>query len=972
MTLDALGRTVSALDAAGKTTSSAYGLGTANGDSATYATSTGTDANGHVAVSFTDALGRTRYSQSESGKAGGTLVVVEQTAFQYNALNKPTSVTAKDLSPQSGQTITTVTTTEQYDDQGRQTNLNDPDRGIHTYSYDANGNMIADVSGTRTVGYSYDLLGRIGCIQDIVPTFDAYGACTSGANPFVKNTYDADPNGITWSGTNYTIGRLTQSFAINYFPSPDNTQGKVTENMQYDQRGRLVTERLNVTATGGTLAFPTFPQYQKTQTYNDADQPMMTQTTVGGSAGYTVSQAYDSTSGTLTGLSNNSTGVANLATLSYNGQGLISDVNALTTTGSALANEHFTYDPNLRANGTSATWQGGSGSTGTIYSDSRIYDAADNVLSVSATQAAVPGQSGSGGTETQNFCYNEQNRLVWAGNSGTVPAAGNGTCGNGTFQSALGTSYATSFASTYLGQQWQAPLNGGNTQQQYLYCDSTHPHQLTGIYPLGTTCANLSGAVYSSSYDNWGNETSRMFSGTTGALSYDGQDHVVRWNAGATNEEWYAYDGAGQRVLRRTTNSSGTSYIVYAFGVEEHAYDASGTNVGNTSYYTLAERPIGELTNTGTQFFLTDTLGSVVSSFTNISGGAAVKGNQAFGPYGNTRYKQGTMGTARGFTGQYNDSTGLDYYNARYYDPVAGRFLSADIAQGNLSGMNPYEYVGGNPETHNDPTGQCWPWCTALIGAVVGAAIGVGVQAVSNAVQGKSITSGLLEAGVAGGISGAIVGVLGPGAGLAGAIGIGALSGGLGSAAAQVVSNVTSGKSWNSGVLEAGITGAVIGGLTGGLFKAAAPLLMKVGGSAGNALRTIAGRVSLGDLENTGNFRAGALEHIFTGSNGGGYHYEGIPNTPGATVPGTATPPNAFGVYEAKVTINGIDKKGAGGSTFFPKSMSPQDVVDAINEAYNTRTFIKGNTYRGVSSSGMSVQMFLNSADEIISAFPRM
>ncbi len=52
--------------------------------------------------------------------------------------------------------------------------------------------------------------------------------------------------------------------------------------------------------------------------------------------------------------------------------------------------------------------------------------------------------------------------------------------------------------------------------------------------------------------------------------------------------------------------------------------------------------------------------------------------------------------------------------------------------------------------------------------------------------------------------------------------------------------------------------------------------------------------------------------------------------------------------------------------------MSPQDVVDAINQAYNTRTYIKGNTYRGVSSSGMPVQMFLNSADEIISAFPRV
>ncbi len=33
-------------------------------------------------------------------------------------------------------------------------------------------------------------------------------------------------------------------------------------------------------------------------------------------------------------------------------------------------------------------------------------------------------------------------------------------------------------------------------------------------------------------------------------------------------------------------------------------------------------------------------------------------------------------------------------------------FLSADVTQGNMQGMNPYAYVGGNPETRNDPTGQ--------------------------------------------------------------------------------------------------------------------------------------------------------------------------------------------------------------------------------------------------------------------------
>ena len=57
--------------------------------------------------------------------------------------------------------------------------------------------------------------------------------------------------------------------------------------------------------------------------------------------------------------------------------------------------------------------------------------------------------------------------------------------------------------------------------------------------------------------------------------------------------------------------------------------------------------------------------------------------------------------------------TGLDYYVSRYYDPVAGVFLSADTKEGNAQGMNPYAYVAQNPETLTDPSGQMYgcPGC---------------------------------------------------------------------------------------------------------------------------------------------------------------------------------------------------------------------------------------------------------------------
>ncbi len=124
----------------------------------------------------------------------------------------------------------------------------------------------------------------------------------------------------------------------------------------------------------------------------------------------------------------------------------------------------------------------------------------------------------------------------------------------------------------------------------------------------------------------------------------------------------------------------------------------------------MGGRLIGEQTGTSskaTSFLLTDLLGSVLANFSNTPGSAAVQGNRVYDPYGTQVYQKGSMGTFKGFTGQYEDTvSGLDYYNARYYDPVVGRFISADSVQGNAQGLDPYAYVGGNPVTHADPTGQ--------------------------------------------------------------------------------------------------------------------------------------------------------------------------------------------------------------------------------------------------------------------------
>jgi RHS repeat-associated protein len=135
---------------------------------------------------------------------------------------------------------------------------------------------------------------------------------------------------------------------------------------------------------------------------------------------------------------------------------------------------------------------------------------------------------------------------------------------------------------------------------------------------------------------------------------------------------------------------------------------------------------VGELNSTSMEFVLTDDLGSVRAAITNQAGTATVVGYMGYGPFGFVQYHAGQTGTNKGYTGQYNDPlSGLDYYVARYYDPVVGLFLSADTVQSNLQGFDPYAYVGNNPETVTDPTGHCDFWCSVVTDAVNGIDAGV-------------------------------------------------------------------------------------------------------------------------------------------------------------------------------------------------------------------------------------------------------
>ncbi|MBQ1532866.1 MAG: EndoU domain-containing protein [Solobacterium sp.] len=129
-------------------------------------------------------------------------------------------------------------------------------------------------------------------------------------------------------------------------------------------------------------------------------------------------------------------------------------------------------------------------------------------------------------------------------------------------------------------------------------------------------------------------------------------------------------------------------------------------------------------------------------------------------------------------------------------------------------------------------------------------------------------------------------------------------------------------------------------------------------------------------LEHTELFYDSTLEHIFYGEvnskgNGSGYHYDRVEDTPGSIVEGTRTEEDQYGVYTAKVVVDGAPKTGNKGySSFFPDEMSPQEVIDAINEAYENMERLSGDLYAGLCDAGFEIDIVIDDDGKIITAYP--
>ncbi|MFN0116998.1 MAG: FG-GAP-like repeat-containing protein [Elusimicrobiota bacterium] len=287
--------------------------------------------------------------------------------------------------------------------------------------------------------------------------------------------------------------------------------------------------------------------------------------------------------------------------------------------------------------------------------------------------------------------------------------------------------------------------------------------------------------TYDFSYDEAGNMVSKVSNEASWNYQFDVEGRLAKVSNNGTQMALFLYDGDGGRV-QKTTAQGTTKYIGKLFEIRP---DGSYVNHIFGAGQLVASRiqPISGVSSI--QYFQTDHLGSI-SSVTNENG--TVIHELAYAPFGEKIKNIGTSSLKHTYTSQEEDpEIDLQYYNARYYDPALGRFISPDAIVPdvfNPQTLNRYSYVTNNPVILTDPDGE-WVYAAIIIGAILGGIQG-GIQSEKN---GKPWYQGAAQ--------GAVIGAV-----------IGGLSAGYGTGISEAVGG--------------GVPGLIIGNSVAGAFSGAA------------------------------------------------------------------------------------------------------------------------------------------------------
>ena len=223
-------------------------------------------------------------------------------------------------------------------------------------------------------------------------------------------------------------------------------------------------------------------------------------------------------------------------------------------------------------------------------------------------------------------------------------------------------------------------------------------------------------------YDNAGRITQRTHAvnGVT-EYTFDDRGYLTKVVKPTSTIE-YTYDALGVRKTKTVDGVTTRFLTANIFGFSHVLMELdTAMNIKSTYAYAghlpLKEEPVAADRNQDLYLLHSGVVGSITHA---LDGAGNIKHEYSYDAFGNRSNVSATGSSHQhyGYTGEeYDEETGLLYLRARYYDPMLGRFISADPYWGRLEEpvtQNRFIYVHNNPFLYTDPTGlvgMLSNWC---------------------------------------------------------------------------------------------------------------------------------------------------------------------------------------------------------------------------------------------------------------------
>ena len=326
------------------------------------------------------------------------------------------------------------------------------------------------------------------------------------------------------------------------------------------------------------------------------------------------------------------------------------------------------------------------------------YDAADRLASITV--------SSSGGVLwAERYGYNAAGERIYTlqGTSGTVGDAYGLDVASQLRGVKYGSADATLAYADQSGQtafQWQYDAVGNRIEETGSGGTTTYASDTTNQY---TSVSSVPTVAYSDRGDltQFGDWT----------YTYDAQGNLIRAsNSETETTAQYWREAFGHRAVK---DVNGSKTLFFNLGTTQmEAFDVTNATASSTIYEPGIDRPLAEVSSTGTLTFyhqdwlgsvvlLTDASGAKLQSFTYDAWGRPSGFDASGVSLQVSGFASRFLYTAR----EYDSETGLYHYRARAYSPALGRFLQTDPIDFAAGDTNLFRYVANNSVNDIDPNG---------------------------------------------------------------------------------------------------------------------------------------------------------------------------------------------------------------------------------------------------------------------------